>query len=257
MCLINVEIRKEREYLYVFNESIMNVYNINRKLRKCHKWTGISFVLIASLHGVFSSIELLSMNIGTLIVILSVLMGMVYYFRKKLDKSSSWLIIHRTLTIVILILIPIHIIEVEGFVGLNVLITELNGNQKIVELEIEKDIDNNVYNDGIYIGEAIGYCPGLVVSVSVKDNLIESIEIIEHNEDKESYFMPAFTSIPSQIIENQSLVVDTVSGSTYSSVGIVNAVADALSDALVSGEIIIEEIELNETRNNGKGKNRH
>jgi len=29
--MINVEIRKEREYLYVFNESIMNVYNINRK----------------------------------------------------------------------------------------------------------------------------------------------------------------------------------------------------------------------------------
>jgi|LGVF01.1.fsa_nt_gb uncharacterized protein with FMN-binding domain len=232
-----------------------DVYRLNRMLRKYHKWTGISFVVIASVHGILSSYKLLSLNFGTLIVVFSILMGITYYLRKKFNKGSSWLSIHRALTLMILILIPVHIIEVGGLVGMDALVIELNGDHEIVYQEMIEDITSNVYNDGVYIGEATGYCPGLTVSVVIHDNSIDSIEIIEHNEQRESYFLPAFESIPSQIVDGQSLEVDTVSGSTYSSIGIVNAVADALSDALVSGEIIPIETELNV--NQGKGRNRH
>jgi len=201
-----------------------DVYRLNRMLRKYHKWTGISFVVIASVHGLFSSYKLLSLNFGTLIVVFSILMGVTYYLRKKFNNGSSWLSIHRALTLMILILIPVHIIEVGGFVGVDALVVELSGDREIAYQEVIEDMTSNVYSDGVYIGEATGYCPGLTVSVVVHDNRVESIEIIEHNEQKESYFLPAFESIPSQIIEGQSLEVDTVSGSTYSSIGIVNAV---------------------------------
>lgn len=236
-----------------------DVYRLNRMLRKYHKWTGISFVVIASVHGLLSSYKLLSLNFGTLIVVLSLLMGITYYLRKKFNKGSSWLSIHRALTLMILILIPVHIIEVGGFVGVDALVIELNGDHEISYHEVIEDMVLNVYNDGVYIGEATGYCPGLIVSVVINDNRVDSIDIIEHNEQRESYFLPAFESIPFQIIEGQSLEVDTVSGSTYSSIGIVNAVADALSDALVSGEIMPIETELNvnQSGNQGKGRNRH
>ena len=39
--------------------------------------------------------------------------------------------------------------------------------------------------------------------------------------------------IPSEIINEQSLDVDIVSGATYTSNGIINAVKDALSKALI------------------------
>lgn len=38
--------------------------------------------------------------------------------------------------------------------------------------------------------------------------------------------------IPNEIIQNQSLEVDAVSGATYTSNGIVNAVKDALQQAI-------------------------
>lgn len=39
--------------------------------------------------------------------------------------------------------------------------------------------------------------------------------------------------IPNEIIQNQSLEVDAVSGATYTSNGIVNAVKDALKQAII------------------------
>lgn len=39
--------------------------------------------------------------------------------------------------------------------------------------------------------------------------------------------------IPKEIIQNQSVEVDAVSGATYTSNGIVNAVKDALQQAII------------------------
>lgn len=105
-------------------------------------------------------------------------------------------------------------------------ISSLNGN-----------LEGVILNDGVYEGEATGYQPGLIVSVEIKDNAIISIEIVDHNERKSRYYAPAIEQVPGEIIDSQSLDVDTVSGSTFTSVGIINAVKDALSQALVSGTL--------------------
>ena len=117
----------------------------------------------------------------------------------------------------------------------------------------------NIYRDGNYTGIADGYGPDLTVDVTVKDGLISAIDIISHNERGSSFYMPAIESVPGEIIESQSISVDAVSGSSYTSYGIMNAVADALSGAVEAGSI--EEIESPEHseeatgsgRGNGKG----
>jgi uncharacterized protein with FMN-binding domain len=111
------------------------------------------------------------------------------------------------------------------------------------------------YRDGTYTGIADGYGPDLTVEVTVKDNIISIIDILCHNEHDSSYYMPAMNMVPAEIIESQSISVDAVSGSTYTSYGIMNAVGDALSEAIESGSLA--EIETPEISEKGTGKGQH
>lgn len=86
------------------------------------------------------------------------------------------------------------------------------------------------YKDGTYTGTADGFRPGLQVSVTVKSGKISDIEITQIN-DTPRFYQQAVSVVPNEIIQSQSTAVDTVSGATYSSSGIINAVKDALSKA--------------------------
>lgn len=92
------------------------------------------------------------------------------------------------------------------------------------------DITNGTYNDGIYNGTADGYSQNLKVQVEISDGKISDIEIVSHNETP-GFYEKAFESVPDAIIKKQSTAVDTVSGATYSSLGIINAVNNALNSA--------------------------
>lgn len=83
------------------------------------------------------------------------------------------------------------------------------------------------YKDGTYRGIARGYRDGLNLDVTIKDNKIISIDIKENNETQ-SYFQKAWLPVSTSIIENQTTKVDTISGATRSSNGIIAAVNDAL-----------------------------
>ncbi len=121
-------------------------------------------------------------------------------------------------------------------------------------------LSGNLYRDGTYIGTADGYGPDLTVEVAIENNEISRIDIVNHNERGESFYMPAFEAIPERIMDTQSVLVDSVSGATYTSYGIMNAVNDALSGALESGNLeeTPSEIENPESsgKNSGKGLNR-
>lgn len=78
-----------------------------------------------------------------------------------------------------------------------------------------------------YIG--IGYGIGrIVVKVKMDGDKIESISYLEIN-DTLGICDPSLTAIPEAIIEAQSTTVDTISGATRTSQGIIDAVNDALS----------------------------
>lgn len=84
--------------------------------------------------------------------------------------------------------------------------------------------------NGSFEGSASGMQGPITVSITVKDSKITDIEFIE-NKETQIVAVVAFERIPKQIVENQSLAIDTVTGATLSSYGIINAVADAAKKA--------------------------
>ena len=91
--------------------------------------------------------------------------------------------------------------------------------------------------DGTYTGVAEGYGPELTVSVTVADNVITTVQVVSHNENNVKYYGKAIDAVPAAIIAAQTPVVDTISGATYTSNGIMQAVINALAPAVVSGTL--------------------
>ena len=90
----------------------------------------------------------------------------------------------------------------------------------------------STYFDGIYTAEAMGFEGKIRVQVTVAEDKITDITLLSA-EDEEEYLSRAKQVIPA-ILEGQSPNVDAVSGATYSSTGILNAVKLALAKAAVA-----------------------
>ena len=88
---------------------------------------------------------------------------------------------------------------------------------------------NFPYPDGTYYGTAEGYLGDVKVAIVLKNHTIQSVQILE-NEDDAAFFNRA-RAVVNNIVKNQTTGVDVVSGATYSSNGIINAVKAALESA--------------------------
>ena len=102
-------------------------------------------------------------------------------------------------------------------------------NKAMAEIESEKNAESN-YKDGIYNGEAKGFGGTVAVEVTVENGKINKIDVTSHEKEDAAYFDSAIYVID-EIIDEQSTDVDTVSGATFSSNGIIGAVKDALGKA--------------------------
>lgn len=115
-------------------------------------------------------------------------------------------------------------------------IIESAGMESVEETEIENTEEAAVLDgafdlaDGTYEGSANGFSGKIKVSVVIKNQTIRSINILS-NSDDEAFFNRAKEGVTASILAKQSTDVDTVSGATYSSRGIINAVKDALSSS--------------------------
>lgn len=89
----------------------------------------------------------------------------------------------------------------------------------------------NGYQDGTYRGEADGFGGAIQVEVKVTSGKISGVEIISAEKEDGAYLNMAKDIIP-EIIEAQTFEVDTISGATFSSTGIKNAVQEALERAV-------------------------
>lgn len=84
--------------------------------------------------------------------------------------------------------------------------------------------------DGTYTGSAMGYSGQVNISLTIKDGKIT--EVTNTNSDTRSFFNKAWRSIQPKILEKQSTEgIDTVSGATFSSMGILDASKIALEQA--------------------------
>lgn len=107
--------------------------------------------------------------------------------------------------------------------------------------------DAAAYKDGTYYGSATGFAGPIKVKVVISGGKIASIEIVSTS-DGSSYISKA-SAITGKIVSSQSTNVDTVSGATYSSVGIINAVRNALAQAAVDGSTVPVSTENTEQNN--------
>ena len=98
------------------------------------------------------------------------------------------------------------------------------------DTEEESDDSENVYKDGIYTGSAQGFGGAITVQVTLANDEITDIQVTSAPGEDSAYLSQG-EGVISSIISAQSTDVDTVSGATFSSTGIINAVVDALGKA--------------------------
>ena len=98
------------------------------------------------------------------------------------------------------------------------------------DTEEESDDSENVYKDGTYTGSAQGFGGTITVQVTLASDEITDIQVTSAPGEDSAYLSQG-EGVISSIISAQSTDVDTVSGATFSSTGIINAVVDALEKA--------------------------
>ena len=110
-------------------------------------------------------------------------------------------------------------------------IAKLEAQVTKLQQEKEKTVDiKGTYPDGRWEGGAKGFGGMITVLVTVENGTISEIEITSADGEDKAYLSMAEDIIP-KIIEAQSADVDTVSGATFSSTGIRDAVSEALKQA--------------------------
>nr|WP_320024506.1 FMN-binding protein [uncultured Acetobacterium sp.] len=251
---------------------------INKKLRNSHKTMGIAFVITACIHGYFSSGAILSLNFGTLCMVMGILLGLTYMLRKLFPQKLTWIKPHRWLTVVLIVFLGLHLWEVGGIMGPEAFFTgaaneiqtsvdklygsstvsasagedqtdtiataetttTANSNTTITDTVVAKTnlfLGSVDLKDGTYTGVADGYGPDLTVSVTVADNVITDVQVVSHNEVGQKHYGVAIEAIPAAIVAQQTPVVDSISGATYTSNGVMQAVINALEPAVISGTL--------------------
>lgn len=105
---------------------------------------------------------------------------------------------------------------------------------------------SNSLKDGTYTGSANGFGGPVTVRVSIVEGKIAGISVIAASGETGSFFSRAQAVIP-QILTAQSPDVDSVSGATYSSNGIKNAVRNAISQAVVNSDETITNPDQNDS----------
>ena len=217
---------------------------------------------------------LLTLNWGSVCFLLMLLLGVSYLLRRQLKRA--WLPVHRVLTVLLLAALVVHLTEVgihlfdkasvpaapaptisasaaptsaltptptpppaESAVEQSDSLPEEDSVPEEVLEETKAEFSGALLADGVYQGSAQGYQSTITVEVTVARGQVTEITVLEQN-DTPRFFDYAAT-IPDTVVETQSLEVDAVTGATYSSAGLLNAIEDALSGAVIEGTLKVNE----------------
>ncbi len=92
------------------------------------------------------------------------------------------------------------------------------------------DTADQVYKDGTCTGDGQGFGGNIQVQITIADDTLTDIQVVSA-EKEDSAYLSQGKAVIARILEAQSTDVDTVSGATFSSTGILMAVEDALGKA--------------------------
>lgn len=103
---------------------------------------------------------------------------------------------------------------------------------ELVSAQVNTDSGSGAdsYTDGTYTGIAQGFGGDVTVEVLIEGGRITDLTIVSAEHEDGAYLTMAEDIIPA-ILDAQSADVDTISGATFSSTGIKDAVAQALEEA--------------------------
>jgi uncharacterized protein with FMN-binding domain len=230
---------------------------------------------------------LFTLNWGTACYVAALLLALTYAFRKSLKKA--WMPLHRILTAALIALLVLHMCNmgIQLFDRLSGSDTQTaqteyaaetsdasTGTNSAASADTSSDASGTtsgtssdasgsgttqsssvvefsgaVLNDGTYEGSADGYSGTTTVSVTVSGGQVTAIDVVSES-DSQQFFSRA-ESVLDDIINGQTLEVDTVSGATFSSAGLINAVYDALDGAVQSGTLNVTSIDLSNVQRHG------
>jgi uncharacterized protein with FMN-binding domain len=224
---------------------------------------------------------LFTLNWGTACYVAALLLALTYAFRRSLKKA--WMPLHRILTAALIALLVLHMCNmgIQLFDRLSGSDTQTaqteyaaetsdasTGTNSAASADTSSDASSDtssgsgttqsssvvefsgaVLNDGTYEGSADGYSGTTTVSVTVSGGQVTAIDVVSES-DSPQFFSRA-ESVLDDIINGQTLEVDTVSGATFSSAGLINAVYDALDGAVQSGTLNVTSIDLSNVQRHG------
>ena len=130
----------------------------------------------------------------------------------------------RTKKILLIVLLVVAVVVIVGGFILKNLIDKLDeGLEELMSLKIE-NVNVSEVSDGTYAGAYKQFPIDVEVTVTVKKGEIQDIKINKHVNGKGK----GAEEITKDVISQQSLKVDTVTGATYSSIVILKAIERAL-----------------------------
>lgn len=88
--------------------------------------------------------------------------------------------------------------------------------------------------DGVFSGAAEGFGGLVEMQATIEDGYITSVDILDASHEDDAWLDMAIVLLD-QIEKEQTTNLDVVSGATYTSAGILNGTAEALSQAMGEG----------------------
>ncbi len=255
---------------------------LNRFFHKIHIPFGVLMLITGVLHGVLAGNPasatlsnftfapvLFTWNWGTACLVIMLGLALSYLLRRRLKKK--WMTVHRILTVALIAVLVLHItgVGVQIFNRLSSrretrTITSSSGISSAGSSASSGETSSPpsdassgsavtfsgaTLKDGTYQGSADGYNGTIAVSVTVSGGKVTKINVDSEN-DTDRFFGSA-ESVLDTIVKQQSLNVDAVSGATFSSAGLINAVSDALQSAVISGTLKVNNINLSAAERRG------
>lgn len=98
------------------------------------------------------------------------------------------------------------------------------------EEDSSEESEDLAYKNGTYTGDGQGFGGNIQVQVTLENDTITDIQVVSAPGEDSAYLSQG-QGVISTILASQSTDVDTISGATFSSTGIINAVNDALGKA--------------------------
>ena len=213
LCLICLAV-----LLFMYVAKKMKWQKLSAGLIKLHKSAAWGFLIIGIIHFILVLPVLDTRNIlitisGIIMIVAGILITASYYSMKDIKQRKK---VHKLFALVIFILLIIHILFY---------VLDLAYYVKSIQAIQLEEVDLTQIENGEYTGECnVGYIYAKV-QVIVENHKIQEVRLLEHKHERGI----KAEAITDQMVEEQKVVVDAVSGATNSSLVIRKACINALT----------------------------